>query len=80
MGYSHELRFKKKWGVEKLLKMNVPMVAEVCGLPVSELQDIYDAEYRETKRNYLAMLAVFSYCNHGKVWKAIQRKKMEEEE
>lgn len=79
MGYSHELRFKKAWGVEKLLKMNVAMVAEVCGVSAAELQPIYDEEFGKTKRSYMAMLAVFSYCNHGRVWKAIQLKKMEEE-
>ena len=69
MGYSHEHRFKKRFGIHYTLKMNIDMVSHTCGIPVNVLQIIYNDEYEKTHRNSKAMNAVFSYCNGGRVFK-----------
>ena len=72
MAYSHKHRFQRHYGIHYTLKMNVQMVSEVCGIPVSVLQPIYDEVFKPTNSESKAMLAVYSYCNQGKVFKEKQ--------
>jgi hypothetical protein len=69
MPFSAEHRFKKAHDIHYTIKLNVPWVSEVSGISTDILQPIYDEEFKKTGRNYLAMLAVYSYCNGGRVFK-----------
>lgn len=68
MAFSHKHRFQKKYGIHYSLKMNVAMVCEVCGETPEVLQPIYDEVFKQTNSESKAMLAVYSYVNHGKVY------------
>ena len=69
MAYSHKHRFQRRYGIHYTLKMNVAMVSETCGIPVEVLQPIYDEVFTASRSEAKAMLAVYSYCNQGKVFK-----------
>jgi len=69
MAYSHKHRFQRRYGIHYTLKMNVAMVSETSGIPVEILQPIYDEVFEPTRSESKAMLAVYSYCNEGKVFK-----------
>jgi len=75
MGFSHKNRFLKKYDLPYYVRLNVKQVSEMSGIDLSVLQEIYDKDYAVNKRDAIAMLSVYSYCNGGKVWKTIQKEK-----
>lgn len=75
MGFSHKNRFLKKYDLPYYVRLNVKQVSEMSGIDMGILQEIYDRDYAVNKRDALAMLCVYSYCNGGKVYKMIQKEK-----
>ncbi len=69
MPFSSEHRFKKKYDIHYGTKLNVPWVSEICGIPVTVLQPIFDEEYAVSKSTPKSMLSVYSYCIGGRVYK-----------
>jgi hypothetical protein len=69
MGFSHEHRFKKAHDIHYSLKMNIKMVLDYTDTPEEVLQAVYDAEYKRSARNALAMNEVFAFLNRKQLLK-----------
>ncbi len=76
MGFSHKNRFLKKYDLPYYVRLNVRQVSELSGISIEILQVVYDKDYVVNKRDALAMLCVYSYCNGGKVYKQMEKEKL----
>lgn len=75
MGYSHKNRFLKKYGLPTYMKLSIKEISSYSGIAEDILQGIYDRVYPFIKRQSLALLSVYSFCNGGKVFKIIEKEK-----
>jgi len=62
MGYTHEARFKKHFGLERVWNMSVKDIVEITGLDEEELHGVYLTTLAATKSRSQAINEVCGYA------------------
>jgi hypothetical protein len=64
MGYTHEARFKKHFGLERVWNMSVQDICEISGLDFTDLQEVYLRVLGETRSRATAINETCGYALH----------------
>lgn len=63
MPYSQYHRFLKKYNMPYYYRLTVKGIAEMSGLPEDILQEVYDREYRVSKKDNPSIMRVCAFVN-----------------